>query len=156
MEKWVARERRPGFRWMVDERREPEGAAVVFYDGECGFCAGRVGWLLKRDRRRRLRFAPLQGALAARILKGTGLRENPSTLVLVTRCMQEGQRVHVRSGAVARIAARLPLPWKAGWLLLGLPRRWRDALYDAVARRRHQLRSAACALPAGRDERFFP
>jgi predicted DCC family thiol-disulfide oxidoreductase YuxK len=41
---------------------------VVFFDGVCGLCDRWVQFVLPRDRGARFRFAPLQGALAAREL----------------------------------------------------------------------------------------
>ncbi len=40
---------------------------IVLYDGLCGFCDGVVQWLLMRDARGELRFAPLQGETAAEV-----------------------------------------------------------------------------------------
>ena len=38
---------------------------VLLYDGDCGFCAESVQLVLRHERRRRVRFAPLQGVFAA-------------------------------------------------------------------------------------------
>ena len=40
------------------------GATVLFYDGSCGLCHASVRFILLRDRRGTLAFAPLAGVAA--------------------------------------------------------------------------------------------
>ena len=137
------------------------GSDVLFFDGECLFCQARVRWLQRRDRDGHLTFAPLQGALAARCLAGTGLTDGQdgesgvSTMVLVAGFGRPGAEIFVKARAVAAVAARLPCPWRVGGLLALIPRPLADAGYDWVAKRRHRwARPAACALgpfPGGGD-----
>jgi predicted DCC family thiol-disulfide oxidoreductase YuxK len=49
-----------------------------------------------------------------------------------------GGRAFVRSDAIAEIARRLDPPWRAAAALRAVPRPWRDALYDVVARNRYR------------------
>lgn len=54
---------------------------IVLYDGDCGFCNFWVQWILKRDRKGRFRFAPLQSGYGQEYLRSRGLpAENFSTL----------------------------------------------------------------------------
>ena len=132
---------------------ESAGAGrVVLYDGVCGFCDATVRWLLAHDRRRVLRYAPLQGETA------TALRarhaEIPEGLVGLVY-VDADQRVHLGSRGIFRILAELDPPWR--WLvaLERLPRRLIDAVYDVVVRNRYRLfgRRDACRIPdaAARD-----
>lgn len=120
---------------------------VVFYDGECGLCDRSVQWLVKRDRRRRLRYAPLQGrtvaALAPRL---PGL---PTTSTFDTICFLEGGRVLTRSAAVFAIVAHLGAPWSWLRLFRWVPRALADRAYDAVASRRYRIwgKADACRVP---------
>ena len=43
---------------------------VVFFDGVCGLCNRFVDFVLSRDRRAAIRFAPLQGETARRVVSG--------------------------------------------------------------------------------------
>ena len=45
-----------------------EGALIVLYDGDCGFCAVMLAVLLRWDRAHRLDAAPIQGARGERLL----------------------------------------------------------------------------------------
>jgi predicted DCC family thiol-disulfide oxidoreductase YuxK len=47
-----------------------EGRVVVLYDGECGFCAWALAWLLRWDGAKRLRAQSIQSEEGARVLAG--------------------------------------------------------------------------------------
>lgn len=119
------------------------GRAIVLFDGECGFCSANVRFVLRRDRTGSILFAPLQGKTARGILERAGLIATgapdaalPQSVVL----RDEAGRVWVKSDAALRIGARLPWPWRWASALRVVPRAWRDAVYDAVARNRRKLR----------------
>ena len=92
---------------------------LVFYDGPCGLCSRAVRWLARRDRRRALAFAPLQGEEGAPYRAAAGMRgevDVPDTVVVVERtggaervttARRGGWRGPARSGRVgARRGAR--------------------------------------------------
>ncbi|BDG10814.1 thiol-disulfide oxidoreductase DCC family protein [Anaeromyxobacter paludicola] len=133
----------------------PQGTRLVLYDGECGLCRRSVRWLLARDPRGRLRFAPLQGETARAL--GVAPREL-ETVLLVEVGPGGAAAVHERSAAIARALGALGGGWAlAGRALRLAPRPLADAGYRLVAAHRHRLGPAACALP-GPDERarFLP
>lgn len=45
-----------------------EGNMIVVFDGQCLLCNGWVQFLLRQDRRGRLRFASIQGEAGGRLL----------------------------------------------------------------------------------------
>lgn len=117
-----------------DQQRGDSGPVVVF-DGACHFCDASVQWVLKRDRRRRFRFASRQSAAGRAVLASAGLDPDagPDSVVLVDQ-----GRARVRSDAALGIAARLGLPWAL--LCMGhlFPRALRDRLYTWVAANRYR------------------
>lgn len=127
---------------------------VVFFDGVCGLCNWSVDFLLRRDTRRRLWFAPLQGETAAARL-GTRPDQDYSTIVL----LDAGQRWE-RSDAVARILQHIGGIWGlAGWLLHVIPRPLRNLGYRIVASNRYSLfgKKSACRMPTPEERsRFLP
>jgi len=117
--------------------------SLVLYDGDCGFCSRGVRFVFRRDPKGRFAFASLQSDLGRRLVHEHGL-EGQDTLVLVT---PEGALV--RSTAALRIARGLRAPWPLLYGFVVVPRRLRDWLYDAFARRRHDLfRDKPCPLPS--------
>lgn len=127
---------------------------IVFYDGDCGLCNDSVRWLLKRDHRRRLRFAPLQGATAQQ-------RLTPDCLDLESVVFwQDGGTVWQRSDALVALLKVLPAPYPfLGGFLHRIPRGLRERIYRLVARWRHLWRRNRCSwqpLPEDQRDLFFP
>jgi predicted DCC family thiol-disulfide oxidoreductase YuxK len=131
--------------------------AILLYDGECGFCSQVVSTVLRHERQRTLYFAALQSPLAATLLRQQAhIQQLDSVLWIDLDEAMVPQRTLQRSAATLRLFAYLGGWWHAlrlGWLI---PRPWRDALYDVVARNRHRLlRHTACALPTATERRRF-
>lgn len=137
---------------------------IVLFDGLCNLCNGTVRFLLRRDRRRRLRFAALQSSAGRRLLAQHGWRSaaaepaasatgGPESIVVI-----DAGRAFVASAAALRIARRLPWPWPLLGAFAVLPRPLRDALYRFIARHRYRWfgRIESCRLPtAGTADRFL-
>lgn len=131
---------------------------VLLFDGECGLCQALVRFLLRRDRARRLWFAPLQGATAQAYLRERGLPTvDFQTAVYVPAWRERPQDFLVRNDAVLAVLAELGGAWRAVRLLRVLPRSWRDAAYRLVARLRYRLFGAyrPRELPAAWRERIL-
>ncbi len=123
---------------------------IVFFDGVCGFCSASVQWLLDRDRRGVLRYAPLQGQTAAEARRRhPGFPEDLDTAVLLCRDADGGERIWLRSSAVLRTLALLGWPWRALAALLILPPPLRDLGYRLFADRRYRVFGTveACRIP---------
>lgn len=115
--------------------------------------------LARADRAGRLRFAPLQGATARRVLPeplltGPGGGPPPTAVLL------EARGLALRSAAVLRTLAWLPWPWRAGAALWLVPRPLRDAVYDWVAAHRGRFSGGPgqeqAGLNAAQQARFLP
>lgn len=127
-------------------------APIVYYDGDCGLCQRSVRWLIRRDPRGVLRYAPLQGETARRNLPP--LPEDAGEWALH---YQDERGLHRGSGAVLRAIRRLGGKWTTlATLGLLVPRPLRDAVYGIIARARHRY-PVACELPAPEERgRFLP
>jgi predicted DCC family thiol-disulfide oxidoreductase YuxK len=125
-----------------------EGAWVVYFDGRCGLCSRFVDFAVRHDRRRRLRFASLQGLTATEHLAFAG----QDTVVL-----QIGTATFDRSTAVLMTVAALGGPWRLASLLRWIPRPVRDAAYDLVARNRYHWfgQRISCRMPRPEEESWF-
>ena len=140
------------------ESASPQVRHLLLFDGICAFCNGSVRWLAARDPHARLRFAPLQGETAAALrARHPEIPEALETMVYV-RTDAAGERVFLRSDGLWRVLALLEPPWRhVAPLLRALPRRLRDALYLAFARRRYRLFGTldACPIPTPEEARRF-
>jgi len=124
---------------------------VLLYDGECGFCAGSVQFLLRHESggsAAPVRFAPLQGRFGATVRAQHPELAEVDSVVWFDAGAPSGERVLVRSAAA--LAAMHTMG--RGWALLAslgrlVPRALRDPVYNAIARRRLDIAAPACLLP---------
>jgi predicted DCC family thiol-disulfide oxidoreductase YuxK len=136
---------------------------LVVFDGQCVLCNGWVRWLLRRDRRDRLRFAasssPQVAALLAR--HGEALEPDgaPGTVLVFRKPLEPSERPLIRSAATLALLRELPRPWPAvAAVLRWVPGFLGDAAYRLVAHWRYRIwgRLPSCPLPtAAERERFL-
>ena len=125
---------------------------LVLFDGRCHLCARSVRFVLRRERRPYHHFAPLESALAQRLLIKHGVSSDIDAIVLV-----EGEHVYTHSSAALRLCTALRWPWKACTAFLVVPRCIRDAVYRWIAKRRYRWfgQSDTCLVPKNRwTDRF--
>ncbi len=125
--------------------------SVVFYDGVCGLCDRAVQFLLAEDTHQVLRFAPLQGQTAQ---QQSGIAPDLRSIVLMT-----GSTIRYRSDAVLGALDEIGGFWRVVSWLRVIPRPWRNAAYDWVARHRYEWfgKFAECKLPTPElRARFLP
>ncbi|MFZ9387022.1 MAG: thiol-disulfide oxidoreductase DCC family protein [Chitinophagaceae bacterium] len=127
---------------------------LIFFDGICNFCNYWVNFAIKHDRKKRLRFSPLQGNKAREVLstKTSVLKKAESVIVL------DKGRIWTRSSAALRICRYLDGGWKILYGLILVPKFIRDPVYIMIARNRYRWfgKKDACMVP-GPDvrERFL-
>ena len=145
-------------RWDSPRHARPGTQAVLLYDGDCGFCAGSVQFVLRNEpasARPRLAFAPLQGQFGTRIRAQFPELSGIDSVVWYDPTIPS---VRVRSTAALAVAAHLGGAWSiVGALGRLVPRALRDAVYDQIARRRFAIAAPACLLPTAEERgRFLP
>ncbi len=127
---------------------------LVFYDGTCGLCHRSVKWLLARDARAHLRFAPLGGETAGKLgLIEAGDAQGDTLLYVTPRATLKRSRAFF--GLLDVIDSR----WRWLRVFRFLPAWLTDVPYRLIASTRYRLfgRADACALPKpGQAERFLP
>ncbi len=127
---------------------------ILFYDGECGLCDRTVQWMLKRDLRHVVDYAPLQGTTYAAI----PLPDKPTDLGTVV--FYDRGVLLVRSNAVLGALRCIGGVWgPLAAIALILPRSFRDWMYNFVARRRLRWFGGkdSCKIPSRADRsRFLP
>ena len=137
----------------VDAAAAAQRGPILIYDGTCAFCNGLVQFILRHERRDTLRFATLAGDVGQRILERHPELHGVDSALWVE---DGGARVLSRSEAALAVGRYLGGVWRFAAVARGLPRSWRDALYDFVARHRRALGSSeACRLPRPGDRARF-
>jgi predicted DCC family thiol-disulfide oxidoreductase YuxK len=131
------------------------GRPVLVFDGACALCNRTVRWVLRHELRHDIVFAASQSANGAALLRRSGFNpSDPQTFLFI-----ENDRILGRSEAALALASRLKSPWRLLRWLRFIPRAWRDALYNWIARHRLELFGPAdlCIRPTGEHaNRFLP
>jgi len=136
----------------------PVDTPLLLFDGECGVCTRSVRLLLRWDRSRRtLRFAPLGGKVARRILAVHPEARGIDSLLWYCPGPTGGELLS-RSDAILAAGTYLGGVW-AVLSVIGrlVPGSLRDAAYDLVARYRRRFPGMhrACRLPTPEESQRF-
>jgi predicted DCC family thiol-disulfide oxidoreductase YuxK len=95
-------------------------------------CSKTVTFLLKVDKKKRLKFAPLSGTTSESLSIGM-TASNQSTVVFY----QHGTLFY-RSSAALKIAKQLPFPWPLLSIFFLIPAFIRDYTYNVIGRNRYK------------------
>ena len=107
---------------------------IVVFDGMCNLCAQSVAFILAHERDNAIQFAAAQSTAGRALLSEFGLKpENLVTFVFI-----EGGTACVRSEAALEVARHLRVPWRLLRILRLIPRRFRDSIYDFIAKNRYR------------------
>ena len=124
---------------------------IIFFDGVCGLCNGFVDFVIKIDKDRVLKFAPLQGETAEKLLQKHYI-EDLNTIVFL-----HNDQLLTKSDAVLEILNLVGGPWKAGAAFKFFPRLFRDYFYEVVSKNRYYLfgKKETCRLPSPEERKLF-
>ena len=119
--------------------------AIVFFDGVCNLCNGTVQFLLKIDKRQRLKFGSLQGETAKKILPSYNIQPE----VLTSIVFIHNNKVYTESTAVLEIFRVIGGSWKALYIFKIIPDLIRNSIYRIVARYRYKWfgKNDYCTIP---------
>jgi predicted DCC family thiol-disulfide oxidoreductase YuxK len=116
---------------------------VILYDGVCVFCSRWIRFVAARDTERRFRFTAIQSGYGSRLAQAFGIDPaDPDTNAVV-----HGGVATFKSDAALTVLSLLP---GCGWVrvLRAVPKAWRDAAYNLIARNRYRIfgKYEACFL----------
>lgn len=129
---------------MPNDPVQADHPPIVLFDGLCAFCDGSTRLLMKLDRRRRLRFAPLQSGAGEAFKNRHDITESIDSIVLI-----HNGKARFRSDAAIGIARTLGFPWSLAAVVWIVPTPIRDWVYRFVARHRYKIFGTreACRVP---------
>lgn len=119
--------------------------SIVLFDGVCNLCSRSVQFILRHDRKKKFKFASLQGRTGQALLQQYEIAQNePNSFVLL-----ENNKVYTRSTAVLRMLKKLGAGWSLLYIFIIIPSFIRDAVYNWVARNRYKWfgKRDSCMLP---------
>lgn len=130
---------------------------IVLFDGTCKLCNGAVQYLLRLDRKRLLRYSPLQGDTAREVLERHPAMKKVDSVLYVRHYRTASESVLAKSDAAMAIGEDLGGLHRLGILGKLLPRFLRDGLYDLVAKHRFTWfgRLPSCSIPSAETQGLF-
>lgn len=118
---------------------------IILFDGICNFCDGAVNFTIKRDKHKKIKFAPLQSEAGRQLLKQYGLPEREMKSFLFI----ENGKVYDRSTAALRVSRYLTGLWPLLYGFIVVPSFIRNAVYDFIAKNRYKWfgQKDECMIP---------
>ncbi len=127
---------------------------ILLFDGVCNLCNGFVQFMIKRDPKRKFTFASLQSESAQKLLARFGLpKDDFDSFVLI-----KGDKYFLKSTAALTVLKELGGFWSLFYVFIVLPRRFRDFIYNTVAKSRYRIfgKRNECMMPTPElQSRFF-
>jgi predicted DCC family thiol-disulfide oxidoreductase YuxK len=127
---------------------------IILFDGICNFCDSAVNFLIRNDKKNRIRFAALQSDPGQLLLK----QNNLSTTSFDTFVLIDKGKTYTRSTAALRVCRYLTGGWPIFYGFIIVPAFIRDMLYNLVAQNRYRWfgKKESCMIPdASVRQRFL-
>lgn len=124
---------------MTEER-------IILFDGVCNFCNGAVNFVIKRDKKGLIKFAPLQTEHGRQLLE----KYNLPQLDMQSFVFIEKGKAYLRSTAALKVCRYLNALWPLCYGFMIVPRFIRDGIYNWVARNRYKWfgQKDSCMVPS--------
>lgn len=117
---------------------------VILFDGVCNFCNKTINFIIKQDKNKIFKFAPLQSEAGVHLLEKFPLqKEDLDTFILV-----ENGKAYSKSTGALKLLNRLPY-WKWTKILWAVPTFLRNSIYNFIAKNRYKWfgKKEACMVP---------
>lgn len=117
---------------------------LIVFDGECNFCNTAVNFIIRNDKKNKLKFIPFQSQSAKNIL--SELTISPGSLGSIIY-IKNGTALY-KSSAVLNIFKTIGGSYTLFYGLIIVPSAIRDLFYDLIAKNRHKLfkKQTTCAV----------
>lgn len=122
-------------------------APIILFDGVCNFCNRSINFIIRQDKKKQFRFAPLQSEAGKKLLEKHHLTSTDlSSFVLI-----ENGNAYKKTTAALRVANYFPLYWRWTNIFWILPAAIRDIAYNLIARNRYKWfgKKDSCMIPSG-------
>lgn len=128
--------------------------SIVLFDGVCNLCNSSVQFIIKRDKKKKFLFAPLQGKKGQEIF----LKHSLPAGELNSFILAEGDNIYIKSTGALRMLKKLGGPWSLLYAFIIVPPFIRDGIYSWVAKNRYKWfgKKDSCMIPTpDLKERFL-
>lgn len=119
---------------------------IILFDGVCNLCNSAVQFIIKRDKKDTFRYAALQSEIGTQLVAERAIDTSKVDSIIL---IEPGVAYFTKSDAALQIARSFGGLWSAMTIFSWIPKTFRDALYDLVAKNRYKWfgRKDACMIP---------
>jgi len=123
-----------------------EGKKIILFDGVCNLCNSSVQFVIKRDKKDMFRYTALQSEVGQQMIKERGIDTSQVDSIIL---IEPGVAYYTKSDAALEIGQSFGGGWKLLAIFTWLPKPFRDAMYDFVARNRYKWfgKQESCMIP---------
>lgn len=107
---------------------------IILFDGVCNFCNSAVNFVIKRDKKAQINFAPLQSSTGIQLLQQYNLTSD----VMNSFIFIENNKAYTRSAAALKVCRYLRRGWPICYGFIIVPKFIRDGVYNLIAKNRYK------------------
>jgi predicted DCC family thiol-disulfide oxidoreductase YuxK len=111
-----------------------ENQSIVLFDGVCNLCNSAVRFIIKRDKEKTFKLAPLQSSFSEDLNQQFHFKQPLLNSIILI----ENNKVYYKSTAVLRVVKKLNGPIKILYIFIIIPPFIRDAVYMVIAKNRYR------------------
>ena len=125
----------------------PKHKRLILFDGVCNLCNSSVLYVIKRDKKNKFLFAPLQSEVSKQIIHNFDINTFQVDSIILYE--PEKEKIHYKSTAALKIASQLGFPTYVLAIFLVIPAFIRNWVYDFIAKNRYKWygKKDACMIP---------
>jgi predicted DCC family thiol-disulfide oxidoreductase YuxK len=109
--------------------------ALILFDGDCGLCTGLMQFIIKRDKKNKFLFAPLQSKVGQEFLAHKGFPPN----YLDSFKYVVYDKLYEKSTAGLKLLKDIGGIWQMLYLFIIIPKPVRDGFYSLVSKYRFKI-----------------
>lgn len=126
---------------------------ILLFDGVCNLCNNTILFVIKRDRKKQIRFGAIQSQEGNKFLQKFGIdQQYLGSLIFI----DEG-KVYLKSSGALRLSKYLSGLWPLLYALMVIPAFIRNPIYDFVAANRYKWfgKKEVCMIPTPELKSLF-
>ena len=119
---------------------------VIIFDGICNLCNYFVNFIIRRDKKGKLQFTPLQSDAGKKLQEEYKINiPSAETIIFINNDI-----VYIKRDAAAEIAKHLDGGWKLLAIIKIIPKFIRDSIYSKIAEKRYNWygKKESCMIPS--------
>ncbi len=118
---------------------------IILFDGVCNFCHSSVNTIIRFDKKKYFRFAPIQSDIGQHLMKKHGLDPLKFDSVILV----DDNKAYTYSSAILNIARKMGGIYSLAYAFMIIPPFIRNGLYKWIAKNRYKWfgKKDACMVP---------